>query len=142
MSTFERLADELTGRLDGPHSDEHTTAVARLATEAIRYLNYATGPHASAGLTEPATVYTVIGNLAHLAGGLTQTCDQLARWLEREHAAGWLACDTREPTEVAVEPAVDKLAVALRLGNELSAALGAAQTATGHLKRPAEGERP
>lgn len=57
IMTPDQLADQLTGRLDGPHADEHTTGAARLAAEAVRFLNYATGFHAPEGLTYPATVY-------------------------------------------------------------------------------------
>lgn len=140
VSSFERLAEKLIDHLDGPHDDEHTARVARLAAETVRFLNYATGPHAAAGMTEPATVYTVVGNLTALAYRLVQTCDQLALWLEREHAAGRLACDTREAAAIPVEPAVDQLRYAIGRINELSAALGAAQTALGHLKRPERGD--
>lgn len=140
--TPERLAGELTSRLDGPHTDEHTMGSARLAAETVRYLNYATRPHAAAGLTEPATVYTVVGNLTSLVHGLTQTCDQLAGWIEREHAAGRLACDTRQPAHTVVEPALLQIHNAGQMANQLAATLAAAQTPAGHLKRPEPNERP
>ena len=57
MMTPERLGRELEARLSGPHADDHTTAAAGLAAEAVRYLNYATGSHSPAALTGPATAY-------------------------------------------------------------------------------------
>ena len=68
---------ELTG---GPHDDATITALAQITAEAIRALNHATFPRA--GLSEPATVYRVLGELATAANRLPQLCSQLARWLE------------------------------------------------------------
>src|SRR5690348_14047344 len=102
MMTPDRLRVELTRRLDGPHADEHTTAAADLAAEAVRFLNYATGSHSSAGLCYPATVYAVAANLAEAAHRMPQLCDQLTRWLQAELAAGHLACDDGTPPEAAV----------------------------------------
>ena len=42
--TPDQLTSTLTARLHGPHDDEMTAGAARLAAEAIRFLNYATGP--------------------------------------------------------------------------------------------------
>ena len=61
--TPDQLTSTLTARLHGPHDDEMTAGTARLAAEAIRFLNYATRPHAG-GLTEPATVPAVMGELS------------------------------------------------------------------------------
>jgi hypothetical protein len=40
--TPDQMTAQLTGRLDGPHCDDDTTAAARLVAEAARFLNYAT----------------------------------------------------------------------------------------------------
>jgi len=124
-----QLAAALTARLDGPHGDEHTTAAAWLASEAIRYLNYATGPHAAAGLTWPATVYTVAGALAEAAGRLPQACGQLAAWLDAEHAAGRLGDDHGGPAGVLTDKARYHLDQAARHAAQLAAALTGAQSA-------------
>ena len=110
MMSPDRLRDELTRRLDGPHADEHTTAAADLAAEAVRFLNYATGSHSGAGLRYPATVYALTANLAAAAHRMPQLCDQLTRWLESELAAGHLASDDRTPPDLAVSIAAGQLA--------------------------------
>ena len=79
---------ELTG---GPHDDDTITALAQITAEAIRALNHATFPRAA--LSEPATVYRVLGELATAANRLPQLCSQLARWLAEENTAGRLADD-------------------------------------------------
>jgi hypothetical protein len=80
---------ELTG---GPHDDDTITALAQITAEAVRVLNHATiGP---AGLSEPGTVYRVLGELATAANRLPQLLTQLARWLDAENTAGRLAHDS------------------------------------------------
>ena len=56
---------ELTG---GPHDDATITALAQITAEAVRALNHATFPRAA--LSEPGTVYRVLGELATAANGL------------------------------------------------------------------------
>ena len=129
MMTPDRLAVELTRRLDGPHADEHTTGAANLAAAAVRFLNYATGPHSSAGLRDPATVYMITANLSAAASGLPQLFGQLTRWLETELAAGHLACDDGTPPAITVEAAAGRLAEATRLAERLGAELAALQSA-------------
>jgi hypothetical protein len=41
--TPDQMAEELAARLDGPHADDDTAA-ARLISQAVRFLNYATAP--------------------------------------------------------------------------------------------------
>ncbi len=136
MMSPDRLATELTRRLDGPHADEHTAGTARLAAEAVRFLNYATGHHAGQGLTYPATAYTVTGQLAGAAYGLPQTCRQLAAWLDAEHAAGRLADDHRRPVGELTTTARSYLAEAAQLADSLGRALSEAQSAISGLYRP------
>ena len=80
---------ELTG---GPHDDDTITALAQITAEAVRALNHATFPRAA--LSEPGTVYRVLGELATAANRLPQLCSQLARWLDEENTAGRLAHDS------------------------------------------------
>jgi hypothetical protein len=123
------MAEELTAGLDGPHADEHTTGAAELAAEAIRFLNYATGPHASGGLTYPATVYSVTASLAVAAARLPQLCDQLTRWLDAENAAGRLGDDHGGPVAVLADRARFHLDSAAGHATALHAALAGAQAA-------------
>lgn len=124
-----RLTEALIGRLDGPHADEHTTAAGWLATDAIRFLNYATGPHASAGLTNPVTVYAVTGSLARAAASLPQLCGQLTGWLDAEQAAGRLGDDCGGPVAVLTDRARFHLDAAARHATALGQALAGAQSA-------------
>ena len=76
---------ELTG---GPHDDATITALAQITAEAIRALNHATFP--CAALSEPATVYRVLGELATAANRLPQLCPSWpAGWLRRTPPGGW-----------------------------------------------------
>ena len=76
---------ELTG---GPHDDDTITALAQITAEAIRALNHATFPRAA--LSEPGTVYRVLGELATAANRLPQLCPAgpLAGRGEHRRAAG------------------------------------------------------
>ena len=127
MMTPSDLTVELQRRLDGPHADEHTTAAADLAAEAVRFLNYATGSHAPHGLTYPATVYTITADLALAADRMPQLFDQLAAWLTAEEAAGRLAMDDRTPARVAVVNATTRLDIARALAMRLAALLSDVQ---------------
>jgi hypothetical protein len=122
-----QLADRLTGLLGGPHADEHTTAAAWLASEAARFLNYATGPHASTGLRYPATVYSIAGALAEMAGRLPQLFGQFTAWLDAEQAAGRLAEDHGGPVAPLTDRARHHLDQAARHATALGAALSWAQ---------------
>ena len=117
----------LTGCLDGPHSDEHTAAVAGLAAEAVRFVNYATGPHSSAGLAYPATAYAVTGSLALAAFRLGQCFAQVTDFLDRELAAGRLRDDSGCHPLLPVERARRDLDHAAAAACALNAALTAAQ---------------
>jgi hypothetical protein len=128
MMTPDRLAVELTRRLDGPHDDEHTAGAAELAAQAVRFLNYATGSHSNAGLRYPATVYAIIGNLSAAACGLSQLCRQLTGWLHDQDTAGHLGSDDGTPPGVAVEMAAMRLRDAVVLADKLGADLAAAQS--------------
>lgn len=123
--TPDRLAVEITRRLDGPHADEHTSGAACVVAETVRFLNYATGHHAAEGLRYPATVYEVAGQLSAAAHRMLQLCDQLTRWLYAEDSAGRLGNDDGTPPGVTVALAADRLRdaalLAGKLGDELAA---------------------
>jgi hypothetical protein len=80
--------------IHGPYGDADTAGVAGLAAETIRYLNYA-APRG--GVTDPATVYAVSGELATAVWRLPQLLAALGGWLEAEAAAGRLTDDHRRP---------------------------------------------
>lgn len=130
MMTPDQLVNELERRLDGPHSDEQTTAAAWLTAEAVRYLNYATGSHAAAGVTVPSTVCTVLGQLAEAAYRHPQLCRQLADWLEAQTAAAALGDDNGGPVAVRIDRARRHLDMAAVRARQLADALDAAQQAT------------
>jgi len=97
MMTPQQLTAELERRRNGPHSDEHTAAAAGLAAEAIRFLNYATGPHVRDGLVYPSTVYLIAADLSSATRRMVQLFGQLDGWLVREAAAGMLGTDDGRP---------------------------------------------
>jgi len=120
---------ELTG---GPHDDASITAMAQITAEAIRALNHATFP--GAALSEPATVYRVLGELAIAANRLPQLLTQLARWLDAEKTAGRLAHDSGSLD--ALYRVLARLDEATRWAGLLGGALDDAQQATAGLYRP------
>jgi hypothetical protein len=124
---------ELTG---GPHDDATITALAQITAEAIRALNHATFPRAA--LSEPATVYRVLGELATTAHRLPQLCSQLARWLDEENTAGRLAHDSGSLPD-ALYRVLARLDEATRWAGLLGGALDDAQQATAGLYRPGGG---
>jgi hypothetical protein len=122
------MAAALAAGLNGPHGEDGTTGAADLAAEAIRFLNYATGPHASDGLPFPGTVYSVAGNLALAAGRLEQLFRQIGGYLTRELAAGRLGEDSGADPAAAVDLALYHLSVAAAAAGDLAAALSAVQS--------------
>ncbi len=126
MMSPSRLARELEARLDGPHADEHTSGAATLASESVRFLNYATGSHAGQGLEFPSTVYDVLGSLSEAACRLPQLLTQMTAWLDRANAAGLLGMDDRtSPGDAIAASAVcleEAGALARHLGEELATA--------------------
>jgi hypothetical protein len=121
-----QMAAGLTARLDGPHADEDTAAAARLAAEAVRFLNYATA--GGTGLTYPATACTVAGELASAAARLHQLSGQLGRFLAAELAAGRLGDDSGDDPAENASRAADFLVAAGVAADTLAATFGAAQS--------------
>jgi hypothetical protein len=123
-------------RPDGPHSNAYTVQIAWQVAEAVRVLNYATGSHAPAGLTAPATAYDVLGAMRTTALRMPQLFEQLAQFLEQQLEAGRLEDHVRHPA-YAVESAVDALNDARSLTQTLEPALMRAQAAINGLYIPA-----
>jgi hypothetical protein len=142
MTLSRELAGALAGRLDGPHSDQDTAAVASLAAEAVRYLNYATGTHAATGLTWPATAYAVLGSLTALVSRLPQLLSQLSDWLDGELAAGQLGDDSGQDPVLVVERARRHLEAAAVAAGMVQRSLSAAYSDTSrlHARLPQGGE--
>jgi hypothetical protein len=137
--TADQFADILTAGLHGPHSDEATAGAARLAAEVIRFLNYATMPEAG-GLTEPATVPALMGELSSAAYRLPQLFSQLADWLNKETSAGHLADDHGRPVHRLTDEARFMLAKAMGRADHLGCALAAVQALTTSLHAAGGGE--
>lgn len=95
--------------------------------QCIRFLNYATGSHAPAGLVYPSTVYMVAADLSSAAHRMVQLFDQLADWLDREDAAGMLGTDDDAPSADVVAAARQRLYFAPKSAALLSAQLSALQ---------------
>jgi hypothetical protein len=137
MMSPRRLAVELDSRRDGPHADEHTVGAADLASEAVRFLNYATGSHAGpdGGVTWPSTVYSVTAGLSQMAQRMPQLFTQMSLWLVTEMAEGRIGMDDRSDPDPAIAQARAHLSrakyAALRLSQELSAAQNALATVNG-----------
>jgi hypothetical protein len=117
---------ELTG---GPYDDATVIALAQITAEAVRALNHATFPRSE--LSEPATGYTTLGQLAAAAHWLPQLCGQLARWLAGQNTAGRLACT--------LDDALASLDRAARRATRLGEALDQAHQATAWLHQPGGG---
>ena len=82
-------------QVDGPFTPERANAAARLAADAIRYLNHATSQEA--GACHASDVWDVLGSLGVAAGRLRQTFDQLGRNLEADLATGRMRIDEGSP---------------------------------------------
>jgi hypothetical protein len=128
IMTPDQLAGELTAQLHEPHSDQATAGAARLAAETARFLNYATGPHSAEGLTDPATAYAVLGDLAAAARRLPQLLGQVTDFLDHARAAGHLADDHGRLPIVITANARAELAAAAGAAADLARKLGSAQS--------------
>jgi hypothetical protein len=134
MMTSGQYAQELSQRAHGPHNDKATAEAASLAAETIRYLVYAT---THGGLTEPGTVYALLGELSTAAHRLPQLLTQLADWITAgadagriagDRPAGQFASETRATFSKAAGRAAD-LTAALSDAHNLTATLRASDRA-------------
>ncbi|GAA3172923.1 hypothetical protein [Nonomuraea roseoviolacea] len=90
-----------TYRLDpaGPHSDEYTRHAADAFTEAVHVLNHAT--RSPEGVTDPATIHAVLGDLADGIARLDQLLLQLTERLTRLAESGRVGHDSGDPAKAA-----------------------------------------
>jgi hypothetical protein len=107
----------------GPYSPERTTEVARMAAEAIHYLNLATRDLSGDALREPAAVDRVLAELDSLAERLPQLLGQLGAWLAAECRAGRLRVAYGTWAHSSTEAQVAVLAVSA-IGQYLTEAAG------------------
>lgn len=87
------MLHHLEAAAGGPYDPDATVAVAWLAAETIRYLNYAT--RTDEGVHHASTLYTVAGALSLAAGRIPQLASQALAWLEAN--SGRLANDDGSP---------------------------------------------
>lgn len=123
-------AARLTVQTDGPHDDATTIGTATVIAESVRFLIYAS---IRGGVTEPATVYTVSGELTSAAYRLPQLFGQLGEWLTAEASAGRITADHGRPTWQLVAELRVALAEATEHAVRLSATLAAFQSLTSTL---------
>jgi hypothetical protein len=122
---------------DGPHSPDDTRQAAWAVAGCVRYLNYATGSHASQGLACPADVYDVLGALSAGAGRLDQLFGQLGRWLREQAAAGRVRDVTGADLGGVLAEAGRCLSAASAAAAALTGALASAQGSVADLAGPA-----
>lgn len=102
------------------------------AAEAIRSLNHLT--LGGTGLEDPGDLYSVVANLASMAGRLPQLLTQLGQWLEHEHTAGRVGHDSGGDVDATVADVQDKLRAAYLAAEHLRVGLGQAHNDLAHLK--------
>jgi hypothetical protein len=129
MTSPAQYARDLSGRRHGPHDDRTTAEVAALTAETIRYLNYA----ATCGLTSPATICIMTGELSAAAARLPQLLARLTGWLEAQASTGRIADDQHRPVTGITGQARAALELAARHAADLAAALAAVQNLTATL---------
>ncbi|MFG2245771.1 hypothetical protein [Spirillospora sp. NPDC048823] len=126
-------------------TDEDIERLAGELHETVRALNRLT--QSPPGLTQPAAVYTVLGNLAQTAFRLVQTTQQLDAFLSEELDAGRLGHDQDEDPVPAVTRAHNAMSraaeQAMDLGETFRRAAGALTPIHARepsLDRPAEAD--
>lgn len=106
-------------------TDESTRMLASALCEVVRGLNHAT--RSTAGLSMPATAYTLLGDLREAAAGLVQLSGQVSGYLICQHAAGRLGHDTQADPGPFIRQAVYALACAADAARLLAGQVNAAQ---------------
>jgi hypothetical protein len=138
MDDFRQMInyDELTS--DG------TITLARIAAEAIRGLNWATG--CDAGLGQPADAYDILGNLSAAAARLGQAFTQITRYLTRAAGAGHLGHDLGGDPAACVDAAAvfleDAAASAAALAGDIDAAQQQLALVNGRPAQPGRKDTP
>ncbi|MFI6730913.1 hypothetical protein [Streptomyces atratus] len=110
-------------------TDKTPAQLADAAGDAIRALNHATLGR-QADWEYPGDAYSVVGNLAHMAGMLPQALDQIAQLLKRLEGEGHLKSD-RDTLADDLEAAHDGLTIAAGAAETLRGALDRAQNGLG-----------
>ena len=133
------LLRHLEAAAGGSHDPDATIAVAWLAAEAIRYLNYAS--RSGEGVEFASTLYAVAGALSLAASRIPQLTSQVRAWLNANSGRlrnddGAPVSDTLAAVGASGQAAADAaMTLALHLGQMQSAL-----AATGNRSAPAEGE--
>lgn len=129
MMTPSELRVALEARLGGPHADEHTAAAAHLVAEAVRYLNYATGPdYGAQGLEFPATADSIAWGLSTAAQRMPQLFEQVTALLTEQYVDGLLATDDGRPVAEVIAAATLRLEESAKLASRLRYELASLQT--------------
>ncbi|HEY3683489.1 MAG TPA: hypothetical protein VGL93_10640 [Streptosporangiaceae bacterium] len=129
------LAGAMEARAQDPaqHSPDLTRDAAQTIAEAVRALNYATGPYSGSGIVYPSTLLDLYGALRRALGMFPQLAQQSADWLTKEAAAGRIIIRDGEyagQPEAAAAAAADALAQARALAATLAEVLGEVTHAT------------
>lgn len=133
------LLCHLEAAAGGPHDPDATAAVAWLAAEAVRYLNYAS--RSDEGVEFASTLYTVAGALSPAASRIPQFASQALAWLNAN--SGRLRNDDGTPVSGTLAAAGASSQAAADTATLLARHLGQLQStlaATGNRGVPAEGE--
>ena len=132
------LLRRLEAAAGGPYDPDATVAVAWLAAEAVRYLNYAS--RSDEGVEFASTLYTVAGALSLAASRIPQLADQVSAWLDAN--SGRLRNDDGTPVSDTLAAAGASGQAAAGAATLLARHLGQLQStlaATGNGSAPAEG---
>jgi hypothetical protein len=133
MTSPARHTRELTGQRHSPYDDTATIGASALTAGTIRYLSYAA---TYGGLTSPATICTLTGELSASATRLPQLLTGLAAWLGTRASTGRIADDQHRPVTGITGQARAALKRAARHAHGLAAAQNL--TATLHPAVPAD----
>jgi hypothetical protein len=120
-----QLLHHLEAVAGGPRDPDATVAVAWMAAETIRYLNYAT--RIDEGVQYAATLYTVAGALSLAASRIPQLASQALTWLEAN--SGRLRNDDGAPVSDTLAAAGASGQAAADAATTLALCLGQLQSA-------------
>jgi hypothetical protein len=115
-----QMTRSLAALADSPYRDADTADVAGLAAETVRYLGHVVP---DGGVTDPATVTAVAGDLSLMACRLPALVASLGAWLMNESAAGRLTDDQRRPPAEMAAKVVMASSDACQSARELARAL-------------------
>jgi hypothetical protein len=127
------LLHHLEAGAGGPHDPDATIAVAWLAAEAIRYLNYAT--RSDEGVEFASTLYTVAGAVSLAASRIPQLASQARAWLTANSGHlrnddGAPVSDTLAAADASGQAAADAATLLARHLGQLQSALAATSSSS------------